>query len=251
MDNPAEPSRLECRVGFANGGKLCDLWRGRGFRLQDAEITLSGDVLRVRSAGFLDDPVIDYAARAAHHRARMATPAEAASAKTGKPLARRLFAGAVAPDFAAPATRVRRKAVSWPADRHDLRELAPFDISIDPATARLPSLAMFPAGTHQPTASLDRDPGPADVAARVPAAARPALPTALDYFVGSAFRFDDVEILGFRIDLGRLGIETAGDPRTGAEAPDPRRGADRHVPREDDRAAELPSRPGARDPLPL
>ena len=29
-----------------------------------------------------------------------------------------------------------------------------------------------------------------------------------DYFVGSAFRFEEVEVLGFRIDLDRQGIET-------------------------------------------
>ena len=223
VDNPAEPSRLECLVGFANGCKLCDLWRGRGFRLQDAEITLSGDVLRVRSAGFLAGSVIDYAAKLLSIEPGWPPSAEAESAKIGNPLAVAYLQEQVAPDYAAPATRVRRKAVPWPADRRDIGELAPFDVSIDPATARLPSLAMFPAGTHQPTrvwtGTLDMPTWPREFPQQ---RARPS--DRLDYFVGSAFRFDDVEILGFRLDLGRLGIEAEETAEPATEEPDPRRG---------------------------
>ena len=137
----------------------------------------------------------------------------------------------IAPDFAAPATRVRQMPVSWRADRDDLRKLAPFEMEIGLEKARLPSLAMFPTGSQKPiafwTGSLrlpswppenarkDQRKGPGQV--RRP---RARSFDRADYFVGSSFRFEEVEVLGFRIDLDRQGIETVEDS---LESPDHRR----------------------------
>ena len=224
VDHPTAPTRLECRVGFANGCNRCDLWRGRGFRLQDAEIRLDGDVLRVLSAGFLANPVIDYAAElltiapAIHPGSEKVKSAP----KAKGPLDVVYSQSQIAPDFAAPATRVRQMPVSWKADRDDLRKLAPFEMKIGLEKARLPSLAMFPTGSQKPiafwTGSLrlpswppekarkDQRKGPGQVQ-------RPRARSfdRADYFVGSSFRFEEVEVLGFRIDLDRQGIETVED----------------------------------------
>ena len=70
---------------------------------------------------------------------------------------------------------------------------------------------MFPAGSQQPTAvwtgtlDLPSWPRPSSSASSGRQAARSV--DRADYFVGSAFRFEDVEVLGFRIDLDRHGIE--------------------------------------------
>ena len=190
---------------------------------------------------------------AGHHRAaRWCSTRERPSPRpkpsSTSPIRRR----SVAPDFAAPATRVRQKPVSWRAARQDIRELAPFELTIGLAAARLPSLAMFPAGSQVPTAAWTGT-------LRLPSWPRPAQRKQRgqavrsvdrdEYFVGSAFRFEEVEVIGFRIDLDRHGIGAVEETSRGARPSSPRAG--RRHPRGDDRAAELPSRAGADRPLPL
>ena len=154
VDDRAKPSRLECLVGFANDCERCDLWHGRGFPLQDAEITLTDGVLRVWAAGFLATPVIDYRGGAGHHRPpRWCSDSGEAKSAPEAELDVTYSQAQRAPDFAAPATRVRRKPVSWRAPRQDIRELAPVELTIGLAAARLPSLAKFPAGSQVPTAA--------------------------------------------------------------------------------------------------
>ena len=82
---------------------------------------------------------------------------------------------------------------------------------------------MFPAGSQQPTAVWtgtlrlpswppERRAGPAQAAGPGPRPRARSFDRA-DYFVGSAFRFEEVEVLGFRIDLDRHGIETVEESR--------------------------------------
>jgi hypothetical protein len=62
VDDATHPKTFQCRIGFANGCKSCNVWRDRGFPLMDAVITHDADVLRVQSPCFLDSPALDYEA---------------------------------------------------------------------------------------------------------------------------------------------------------------------------------------------
>src|SRR6478672_8654213 len=53
VDNPLFPTKLQCRIGFANGSKSCSVWRERGFPLVDAAIKHDRDGLHVYSPCFL------------------------------------------------------------------------------------------------------------------------------------------------------------------------------------------------------
>ena len=181
----------------------------------------------------------------------MATPARRGQVRASRKPARVVYSQAqIAPDFAAPATRVRQKPVSWTADRRrHPRAGSRSSLTIDLATARLPSLAMFPAGSQQPIAVLDRNPETAVVAARDASSAQGAGPGR-----GQA-RPDRARLLRrLRLPLrGRGGPRVPhrsrpprhrdgrGDRRIGARTIVAERIDD--VPRGDDRAAELPSRP--------
>ena len=115
---PPKPSRLECLVGFANDCERCDLWRGRGFRLQDAEITLEDDILRVLGGRLPREPGDQLRVELVTIDRAMVLRLGRGQVRARKPTLDVTYSQSqVAPDFAAPATRVRQKPVSWKADR--------------------------------------------------------------------------------------------------------------------------------------
>src|SRR5712691_5181656 len=47
VDDPMEPKRLKCMIGFTNAAKACNVWLDRGFPLVDAAIAWSGGKLTI------------------------------------------------------------------------------------------------------------------------------------------------------------------------------------------------------------
>jgi hypothetical protein len=190
---------LECRLGFANGGKSCTVWRDRGFPLMDAAITFDNGIVSVRSACFLADPAIRYDVELIRING-VTLDAQQGKALAGSfPVSYRQ--SQTAPDFAYPATRVRRKPVFWPTVRGQVSALDPFPVTIELERTRLPGL---PPLEPVPTAVWV---GIADVPPWPPGFPRSPVVSEdrADAFGVPAFRFEDMEVLGFRLDLDRRG----------------------------------------------
>jgi len=202
VDDPISPGKFQCRIGFANGSKSCSVWRDRGFPLVDAIIKFDHDGLRVQSPCFLDSSELEYEAElividGAMLDTAQNTPAAALTVSYEQ--------SQQAPDYAFPATWIKRRQVSWSAKRDNLIAMPPTQLKFTMKPLRLPSLAPFKGGPATPQAiwtgiiNLPNWPPefsyePAVRASRV------------DTFGVPAFRFEDVEVLGFRIDLDKHGV---------------------------------------------
>jgi hypothetical protein len=206
VDDLQEPRRLTCRLAFANGCKTCNIWRDRGFPLVDARITCRGKSLQVISPyfpGVDSDPSNEMQYEVAF---LTITGIEFAPQQRSKlALSTQYDQFHEAPDSATPATWITRQAVTWTPSRWAVQRLSCAGVMLDLASARSPSLAPFESGHLEPQAVWC---GMVDVATtasqRQPERNRVSR---ADTFGVPAFRFENVEVLGFRIDLGKLGID--------------------------------------------
>lgn len=109
-DDLRQPKILQCHIGFANAAKACSVWRDRGFPLNDAIIeNASGRAFTVRCPCFLTSQEIAYDTEvismpglelAARTAASKSAPLEAAYRQSQE-----------APDYAFPATWIKRRGV--------------------------------------------------------------------------------------------------------------------------------------------
>ncbi len=197
-DDLINPTKLACRIGFANGAKTCSIWRDRGFPLVDAIIEKGDDGrLHVRSPCFSDSVEMDYDVELVSIAGTMF----AAGSSYGASLGASYEQSQQAPDYAFPATWIKRRAVVWAPIRSKVKAVTPTQLTFAVAATRCPSLAPFERGTPTPRAVWSGE------------LVLPALPpqfppvpiqrtSRVDTFGVPAFRFEDVEVLGFRIDLG-------------------------------------------------
>jgi hypothetical protein len=203
-----QPKKLQCRIGFANISKACSIWHDRGFPLNDAIIEKAdGNECNVRCACFLERAEIHYDAPVISVAGLMV------AAETGSPEATPLAASyeqsQEAPDYAFPATWIRRMKVGWSPNRASVVRIPPTVLTLNLAAARFPILAPFKSGKITPkavwhgTMELPKWP-PAFVPAPVDRVNR------IDEFGPPDFQFEDIEVLGFRLNLDELGV---GDDR--------------------------------------
>jgi len=208
VDNPAAPEELVCQIGFANGAKSCAVWADRGFPLSDAVITKERlDKVSVQTPCFLEppkgNPAIDYETELIS----ITNSPPAGRAKTSTSLERTAYRQKLrAPDAVFPATQIQEKDFTWTPARKNVRSLGVKQSEFKMAPARFPTLAPFAEGKHEPIGfwsgdvnlPLPRKPKPIE---KLRAASR------VDAYGVAAFRFEGVEMLGFRMDLGRLGSD--------------------------------------------
>ena len=207
-DDLWNPSMLTCLIGFANSAKGCSLWLDRGFPLVDARIDQVAGALNVIVPLFSDQPVMRYDAGLLTIRGLVdptftVTGKEAAPVATADGFRPCYKQQMVAPDGAQPDVLVTKGPISWTPARMgvlpipiDQRRIE-LDVVVPPS--RCPSLAPL-QGLLLPTAAWT---GELVVPARSEAVEGPLLmqqPTDHGFGV-PAFRFEDVEVLGFRIDL--------------------------------------------------
>ena len=208
-DSLEAPRDLTCLMAFTNAAKACSVWRDRGFPLVDATIVEhDGHVaVDVASPFFRGESEMQYESQLFRLSGLTFDPA-AGQPESNQTLSSRYCQELRAPDAAQPDLLIRRREITWEPPRQRVRELADSElqqIALDLGNppARCPSLAsMF--GTLRPVrgwageipalGSLNGHQG--DMLAPV---------TTKDSFGVPAFRFEDVEVLGFRIDLGRFG----------------------------------------------
>lgn len=206
------PVDLDCRIGFTNVAAACTLWRDRGFPLVDAVITLDGaGMLEVRAAYYskyvgpqADAPPLvrlgpisfpPNAADAANTATTVGTPGTANTLAFNVTYRQ----AEQAPDPARPATVVRRRALQWSGTHSSVNALGKPQLRFAMADARSPSLKPLDTATVTLAAAWSG-------AVAIPAhpsttASTTQIVPRVDAFGVPAFRFEDVEALGFRIDV--------------------------------------------------
>jgi hypothetical protein len=201
VDRAIPPTKFNCRVGFANGSKSCSVWHDRGFPLVDANIKFDRDGLRVQSPCFLHSTELEYETELIVIAGAMLDMAKYPPAA---PLTVSYEQSQQAPDYAFPAKWITRRGVSWSTERDDVEAMEPTQLKFTVKSPRLPVLAPIEDGPATPQAIWT---GTIDLPKLPPEFVEPAVRASrADAFGVPAFRFEDVEVLGFRIDLDRHGI---------------------------------------------
>jgi hypothetical protein len=203
-DSADNPEKLVCRIGFANSCKSCSVWHDRGFPLIDAIIKRKDSNLSACSPCFLVPPAMDYAAELisiANILLNNRSPGTITS-KLNASYEQKLKL----PDVAYPATRIEAKTVTWSPTRSSVNEFRNIQLKFGMARSRYPSLVPFKEGAVKPVkfwsgiVELPKPNWP-----RVLTKAPVERTGRVETFGVAAFRFENLEMLGFRIDLARLG----------------------------------------------
>jgi hypothetical protein len=208
VDDPKRPRALTCLIAFANGAKACSIWRDRGVPLVDARIVSDGaGKISVFSPYFGDDPPMQYESLLFAMTGITFEPPGGAE----EALETQYEQALEAPDSAQPDTLITRRATTWTPERGDTHRLKPLDLQVEVARARYPSLAPLGTGTLTPVSAWSgnaRLPQDQKGTNRGPILGRVKR---ADIFGAPAFRFENVEVLGFRVDLGAYGRDFARD----------------------------------------
>jgi hypothetical protein len=200
---PGSLTTLACQIGFSNEAKVCGVWVDRGFPLLDAEIEDSSGTLIVTCACYgVDTHELDYGATPV----KVSGWTDKSHLMTSKGLEVSYKQDMRTPDPVFCSSLIVQDAVTWTPTRSDVMESTDgYSFAITINDSRYPVLAAFRTAVKRPRKCWS---GKLDIPAMVPS---PRSPTGLstanrdDIFGFPAFIFDDVEILGFRIDLSRHG----------------------------------------------
>jgi hypothetical protein len=199
ISDPRRPGTLRCLIGFATPAKAANVWRDRGFPLLDATITHDDKgTVSVASPHFGDDPSMQY------ESLLFTLTGVDFEAKQGSPksLQTEYEQALEAPDAAHPDTLVLRRKVTWKPVRRDTRQVSRPALGLDFIPTRVPPLAPFKTAKPMPvsvwtgTVSLPNAGTKGEFLDPVPRA---------DVFGAGLFRFENVEVLGFRVDLSAYG----------------------------------------------
>jgi len=208
VDDLDDPTTLTSVIAFTNAPDPANLWHDRGFPLVDAAITLDkSGALIVTSPCFFEADRMRYDAelfRLSGIDFSLAVP-DKGRASQFKPAYHQQIQ---TPDPAQPATFVVTQAAAWVPSRTDVTYEAKSKLRLDVTDVRCPTLEPLKSGTTPLTrfwsgnVVLPKAPAATSQPLRVP---RP------DTFAVSAFRFENVEIFGFRIDLAAFGRDFTRD----------------------------------------
>lgn len=204
VEDVERPNNLECRIGFVNGTKECSLWRDRGFPLVDAKIELVGEkLLRVTTPHFAVEP-----GAMQYEELYISIDGIRFDNNPDDPkasLSSLYSQNQEAPDAVSPATFVSRKAIKWSAERSQVAhsKLAPGTLKLDMTSCRSPNLRPLTTGVidgvHMWSGTMALPDKPVD---SPPSATPISQILRADAFGVPAFRFENVEVVGFRFDLG-------------------------------------------------
>lgn len=205
------PSELACGLGFANGVAACDLARESGFPVVEATITF-------RPADGLVTVVAPFFAAKTESDANVIRYEEPLLAIGGVEFREAKYSDAdlevtyrqtiVAPDAARPDMEIATLPARWRTSRTGTVRWQPAEIALQVASARYPELAPLAtapiAAPRVWSGSMSSYPELAPIRVRQgPSQPEPRV----DTVTSLAYRFEDVELLGFRIDLGQFGRE--------------------------------------------
>jgi len=207
VDDAVLPSYLTCKIGFSNASKACNIWHDRGFPLVDAEIAVdtAKRVVQVTTSFFREPTSIQY------DELLLELSGIDFTQQTGAPSnapAAAYHQEQRSPDSVQPNLLITRDPVTWIPQRGNTYQIATANrqqttLAVDPPAPRSPSLAPLSV------ASLELVNSWVGSIEHPPRVDRPlkSLPpiNASEAFGLPAFRFEEVEILGFRIGLDGLG----------------------------------------------
>lgn len=202
-DDADAPHALTCRIGFTSSAVLANEMRGRGFPMVDAAITLQGQTLEVSCPFFPRAPgAITYGASLFRLEGLVFGPSASASA-----LSIVYDQAQEAPDPVDPAVSLLRKLARWEVERNPASEMQPApEVQLVLPPARSPDLVPLCSGPLRLRKAWWGQWGKVQPK---PMAGAP-LPVGRDALYGAArFAFNDIEVIGFRIDLA----EKAGGAR--------------------------------------
>jgi hypothetical protein len=197
---PGSRTTLVCQIGFANEAKVCGVWTDRGFPLLDAAILEGGENLIVTCPCFDDGPALDYGATpitiSGLGNLSKLKPTESLNASYSQNLR--------TPDPVFCSSLIVQDDVTWSPTRSNVLNLTgALEVTIN--KTRYPVLEAFRTGVTRPkdlwSGKIDLPPTPAEPRSRADLSTANRDAT----FGFPGFIFDDVEILGFRIDLSRHG----------------------------------------------
>lgn len=198
------PGRLACRIGFANAADASNMFRSGGFPLVDAAISLDKEkgTLSVISPYFADS------LNDLQYENEILTISGLwfdEDDKANQSLVTQYEQSQDGPDYLAPATSILRTAVTWELQHRNVKtNSAMVELHFKLAATRFPRLVPFEGGPLELasvwTGEVELPPRPSQVdsapAKRLSRTATFGIP---------AFRFDDVEVIGFRVDLREFG----------------------------------------------
>jgi hypothetical protein len=203
VDDPKTPTEFTCRIGFANGAKSCNVWTDRGFPLLDAAIERTKDnVIAVHSPCFVGtNPAMQY---------KRETVLVAKLPRISRAPKSTLLSGAEykqalrTPDIASPATHIGSVAIAWaPQSRSNVKESQRFQSTYKVNPSRYFDLRPFP---NKPAKPIRLWSGNIELPVwkdRRVSRGKLVTSSRSDTFGVAAFEFEDVEVLGFRIDPRR------------------------------------------------
>ena len=201
VDDPEQPKALTCLLGFTNAAKACNVWRDRGVPLIDAKIvTDDAGKISVFSPFFGADPSMQY-----ESPLFTLSGIEFAAYGTYDTLETDYRQTLEAPDGAQPEALIVKRAVVWAPRRDQTHRLKPSAVGVDVTPTRYPSLAPLATGTLSPVGAWSGSVSLPDAQGETNRGAILGRVNRADVYGAPAFRFENVEILGFRIDLGSYG----------------------------------------------
>ncbi len=198
IDDLDRPQNLTCRIGFTNHADLCTQWRDRGFPLVDAAIECDGASVQVFSPYFADQQAMQYGGLLIS----IAGINFDADSTSRAPLTLCYEQFQESPDSAWPATYIRRRPVTWRPVRSKVTTLKPSGLWLDVQRTRCPSLKPLQPGQLNIASAWSGELDLQEPLKYLNPKEKPKRVSRTDTFGVPAFRFDDVEVLGFRIDLG-------------------------------------------------
>ena len=211
-DDLQSPTTLQCFFGFTNAARPCNVWHDRGFPLVDAAIdhNPSTRTLNIGCPCFHRESSMQY------ESALLQVSGIDLALSSGSSLVATKFNPSYAqefraPDAAQPNQLIRRQAVAWtPARTSVLTAKAPWSgirLDLGSPPARNPVLAPLKTATLEPVAGWIGE---------IQQPRRQVGPVLPSVDIGGVFgvptyRFENVEVLGFRIDLAQFGADFSRD----------------------------------------
>lgn len=206
VDNVDEPAQLHCCIGFCNDATACNSWLGRGFPIIDAAIDVDQGWLRISSPFFAQPGSMVYRSYLIQIHGLDLSETAPADAMLRGPVGVYHQIQQV-PDPREPGTQLVQWPRQWAPERSAVVRADGGTLTISAPQTRSPSLLPLvdgPLSLHRVwrgewDAPLEM---PLPVACMSPAdaASRPWVARA-NIFGEPVFRFRDIEVYGFRLEL--------------------------------------------------
>ena len=212
VDDVLQPRRLRCIIGFTNAAKACNVWHDRGFPLLDSTITIDGGTLRVVAPSFRASPTMAYEEFVFTLSGIVLGPAPSLAKAVS--LVVNYDQVVQSPDSLQPDVLIGQQEMSWRPHRDNVRELPNDYLPTVTLNLGQPALRSPTLGPLSTSVITSRAAWSGEIRltqpTRYPGKVLPSIRA--DEVIGApSYRFEDVDVLGFRIDLRQAGRDVERD----------------------------------------